>query len=196
MTIDDKPPPAKTAAEICAKFEPTEPAAKLLTAAMQPKQFLDLLIQKELFMDAVHFLVRTLSIREAVWWAAVCGKPAAGAPAPVADAHKKADAWVHEPTDDLRRAAHDAAQVAGVGTPVGLACEAIFFAEGSIGPKDLKTIPPPEGLAHKMAANSVILASVADPKTIPSKFKQHLALGQDVAAGKNRWKEKTEKKNK
>ena len=44
-----------------------------------------------------------------------------------------------------------------------------------------------------MAANAVILASVADPKTIPAKFKQYLALGQDVAAAKNRWKEKTEK---
>jgi hypothetical protein len=194
MSIDEKPPAPKTAAEICAKFEPTEPAAKLLTPNMQPKAFLDLLIQKDLFMDAVHFVARTLSIREAAWWATVCSKPVAGAPAPVADAHKKADGWVHEPGDDLRRAAHDAAQLAGVGTPVGLACEAIFFAEGSIGPKDMQAIPPPPGLAHKMAANSIILASVADPKTIPAKFKHHLTIGQDVAAGKNRWKEKAEKK--
>jgi hypothetical protein len=157
---------------------------------MQPRPFLDLLIDKRLPADAVRFLAHTMPKREAVWWACLCVRPERGVvvPPPAAAAQQAAEVWVINPSDEKRRAAHAAAQLAGIGTPVGLTCEAVFFSEGSLGPAEFQAIPPPEFLTATTAANAVILAAVAAPDKMTAKYRQFLALGQDVAAGKNRWK--------
>jgi hypothetical protein len=190
MSSDTKSAPVKSAAEI-SKNVPLSPAAiKLLRDGMQPRPFLDLLIEKQHFADAVRFLAHTLAKREAAWWACLCSRPEKGAtsPAPAAAAQKAAEAWVVDPSDEKRRAAHAAAKAAGIGTPIGLTCEAIFFSEGSIGPPEFQAVPPPEGVAATTAANAVILAAVAEPDKMIAKYRQFLALGNDVAAGKNGWK--------
>ena len=190
MSTDTKASGPKTAAEICRHATLSAEAAKLLREGMQPRAFLDMLIEKQHFADAVRFLAHSMPKREAVWWACLCGRPEKGAAvqAPVAAAQQAAEAWVADPSDEKRRAAHAAAQLAGEGTPMGLTCEAAFFSEGSIGPPEVKAVPPPEGLAATTAANAVILAAVAEPAKMTVKYRQFLALGQDVAAGKNRWK--------
>jgi hypothetical protein len=190
MSTVNKAVPAKAATEIARNVPLSEPAAKLLRAEMQPRPFLDLLIAQEHYADAIRFLAHSMPKREAVWWACLCSRPEQGAvvPPPAAAARQAAEAWVANPSDDKRRAAHAAAQVAGVGTPVGLTCEAVFFSEGSLGPPEFQAVPPPEHLTATTAANAVILAAVAEPAKMVPRYRQFLALGQDVAAGKNRWK--------
>jgi hypothetical protein len=190
MSTDTKAGPTKTAAEICRKVPLSPAAAKLLRADMQPKPFLDLLIEKQHYADAVRFLAHTMAKREAVWWACLCSRPEKGAvvPPPAAAAQQAAEAWVADPSDEKRRAAHAAAQVAGIGTPVGLTCEAVFFSEGSLGPAEYQAVPAPEGLSATTAGNAVILAAVAEADKMTAKYQGFLALGQDVATGKNKWK--------
>ena len=190
MSTANKAVPAKTAAEVCRNFPLSEAAAELLRDDMQPRPFLDLLIEKSHFADAVRFLAHSMPKREAVWWACLCGRPERGSAVPpaTAAAQQAAEAWVANPSDEKRRAAHAAALAPGVGAPAGLTCEAAFFSEGSMGPPDLQPIPPPEHLAATTAANAVILFAVAEPAKMAEKYRQFLALGQDVAAGKNRWK--------
>jgi hypothetical protein len=182
--------PVKTAAEICRDVPLSEAAAKLLRADMQPRPFLDLLIDKQHYADAARFLAHSMPKREAVWWACLCIRPEKGAvvSAPGAAAQQAAEAWVADPSDEKRRAAHAAAQVVGLGAPVKLTCEAVFFSAGSMGPAEFKEVPAPEGLSATTAANAVILAAVAEPDRMAAKYRQFLALGNDVAAGKNRWK--------
>jgi hypothetical protein len=188
MSTGNKPAP-KTAAEIASNAPLSEPAAQLLNEDMQPRPFLDLLIEQQHYADAVMFLAHTMSKREAVWWACLCSRPeeAAAAPPPAAAAQQAAEDWVVSPSDEKRRAAHAAAQ-ACIKTPVGLTCEAVFFSEGSLGPPEFPPVPAPEHLAATTAANAVILAAVAEPAKAEAKFRQFLDLGQDVAAGKNGWK--------
>ncbi len=190
MSTETKPNEAKTAAEICQKCPLTPAAAPLLRADMKPKQFLDLLIEKKHFADAVRFQAHSMPKREAIWWACLCSRSEKGVatPAPVAAAQQAAEAWVASPSDEKRRAAHAAAQVAGVGTPVGLTCEAIFFSEGSMGPAEYAPVLAPEGLSATTAGNAIVLAAVADAAKIEPKFRQFLTIGSDVAAGKNKWK--------
>ncbi len=180
----------KTAAEICRHVPLSEAAAKLLRPDMQARPFLDLLIEKQHYADAVRFLAHMMTKREAIWWACLCIRPDKGAvvSAAAAAAHQPAEAWVADPTDAKRRAAHAAAEAAGIGPPVKLTCEAAFFSEGSMGPAEYKEVPAPEGLSATTAANAVILAAVAEPAKMAAKYRQFLALGHDVAAGKNRWK--------
>jgi hypothetical protein len=70
---------AKTAAEICRTCPLSEAAAKLLREDMQPRPFLDLLIDKQHYADAARFLAHTLPKRAAVWWACLCIRPEQGA---------------------------------------------------------------------------------------------------------------------
>jgi hypothetical protein len=157
---------------------------------MQARPFLDSLIAEQHYADAVKFLAHSMAKREAIWWACLCVRPQKGsvvAPA-TAGGQQAAEAWVTGPSDEKRRAAHAAAQVAGIAVPVKLACEAVFFSEGSLGPAEYQAVPPPEHLTATMAANAVILAAVADPAKMSAKFGQFLALGRDVADGKNLWK--------
>jgi hypothetical protein len=190
MSADPQAATAKTAAEVCRRFPLSPEAAKLLRDDMQPRPFLDLLIAKQHFADAVRFQAQTMPKREAIWWACLCSRPEQGATVPpaAAAALEAAQTWVVEPNDQKRRAAHAAAHLAGVGTPVGLTCEAVFLSEGSMGPAEHPAVPPPEHLAATMAANAIVLAAVVDPPKMEAKYRKFLSLGQDVAAGKNKWK--------
>jgi len=196
MSNANKGAPGKKAAEICAKFKLSEPAAKLLRPDVQAQPFLDALIGQEHFADAVRFLAHSMPKREAIWWACLCIRPEKGAVVPpeAAAAQKAAEEWVAKPSDEKRRAAFAAGDADGMPPPVKLTCTAVFFSEGSMAPAGLPPVPPAEHLAATTVANAVILAAVAEPPKMPAKYKQYLTLGQDVAAGKNRWKEEAPKK--
>src|SRR3989442_581350 len=90
---------AKTAAEVCKHFPLGEEAKKLLNDSLPPAQFLDTLIAKQQFPDAVRFLAHALPKREAVWWACQCARAVAGAELPpkIAAALQIAEKWVADP---------------------------------------------------------------------------------------------------
>jgi hypothetical protein len=69
------------AAQICSVAGLGEKSRALLKD-QPPQEFLNLLIQEGLFQDAVSFLAHALPKREAVWWAWVCARRAAGAEPP------------------------------------------------------------------------------------------------------------------
>ena len=73
---------AKTAAEVCKHFPLGEEAKKLLRDGLTPVQFLNMLIEKQQFPDAVRFLAHALPKREAVWWACLCSRVIAGSNPP------------------------------------------------------------------------------------------------------------------
>src|SRR5207253_4538771 len=73
---------AKTAAEVCKHFPLGDDAKKLLRDTLTPKQFLDLLLEKQQFPDAARFLAHALPKREAVWWACLGARQAYGSAAP------------------------------------------------------------------------------------------------------------------
>ncbi len=190
MTTAPPAAPVNKAAEICKRFPLSEPAAKLLRDEMKPQAFLDVLVEKQHFADATRLLAHSMPTREAIWWSCLCVRPEPGGAAapPVAAAQLAAEAWVAAPTDAKRRAAHVAGEVAGVPPPVKLMCAAVFFSEGSLGPAEFQAVPPPEHMAATHAANAVILTAVAKADKMTAKYRQFLALGQEVAAGKQRWK--------
>src|ERR1051326_6159110 len=130
------PEPAQTTAQIFSVSEPGDKAGALLRDGQPPREFLNLLVEKALFPDAVRFLAHALPKREAVWWACLCAGQvfATEAPAKMTAALRAAEQWVEEPSEDHRRAALPAAEVAEFGTPGGCAALAAFWSGGSLGP--------------------------------------------------------------
>jgi hypothetical protein len=182
---------AKTAAEVCNRFPLGEEAKTLLRDGLTPRQYLDLLIDRQQFPDAVRLLAHALPKPEAVWWACLCARSVAGKEPPpkIGAALQAAEKWVANPSEENRRAAFPAAEAAGFGTPAGCAAVAAFWSGGSLGPPNVPAIPPGEHLTAQGVAGAIMLAPVqTEPEKAPEKYRKFLALGIEVGNGTNRWK--------
>ena len=180
---------AKTAGEICRKFALSDEAKPLLKDGMTPQQFLAVLQEKQLIPDALRFLGQALPKREAVFWAYTCAKDAAGATPPenVAKALAAVNKWVLDPSEDNRRATQAAYEAADLGTPAGCAAVAAFWSGGSMAPKDLPVVPPPDHLTGHGAASAAMLAAAQQPQKIAERYAAMIGHGIAIASGKLKW---------
>lgn len=182
---------ARLAAEICRLFALGKEARQLLKPDLTTRRFLELLIEKEHYDDAVRFMAHALPKREAVWWSCQCARQIYGAALRprAAKALQAAEAWASSPTEEHRRAAMRSAEDAGLGTPPGCTAAAAFWSGGSIAPPDAPITPPVETLTATSVAGSILLAAVlSEPEKAPVKFRAFLTLGVEVANGSNRWR--------
>jgi hypothetical protein len=177
---------AATAEEVCGRFAMGEPSRALLRPGQAPGPFLDALIEAQEFPDAVRFLAHALPKREAVWWAVLCAREAAGddPPAPVAAALRAAEAWVVDPSEENRRASWSAAEAAGLEAPAGCAAASAFWSGGSLAPPDVPAVPPGEHLTAHGVAGAVMLAAVSrKPEKAPDTLRASLRVGIEIATG-------------
>ena len=181
---------AKTAAEICSRFELSEPAAALPRDGLSPAAFLERLIDGRHVRDALGFLAHALPKREAVGWAARCVRLAGGPASPEQQAALEAvERWRLEPSEDLRRAAMAAAEKAQLNNPAGCAALAVFFTGGSLAPPDVPVVPPGEGLTARAVAGAVLMAAVvSEPEKAEEKYQRFLEHGLAAASGQDQGK--------
>jgi hypothetical protein len=180
----------RTLAQLCDAAGLSDEARALLAPGKAPRAFVEALIAAEAYPDAVGVLAHALPRREAVWWAWVCAKRAAGdAPPPAVDALLEATrVWIAEPTDPHRRAVMRQAEAVGFDTAAGCAGLAAFFSGESLAPPDRDPVPPGEFMAAKAIAGSVVLAAVAtEPERAAEKFREYLEQGMVVADKTDLW---------
>jgi uncharacterized protein DUF6931 len=124
--------------------------------------------------DGIRVVACALPPREGIWWAWVSARHAAqvaeakgaGAAPAVNDALAAVERWITQPSDDTRRAAWAASDVAGLESPAGAAAAAVFFSGGSIASPDVAPVPPPAGLHATMIAASVTMAAATDAASL------------------------------
>jgi len=180
---------AESAAEICKRFEPGAAAAGLLESHPESQAFLSELRTQGLFDDAYAFLAHGLPAREAILWCQGCVREACPQPSPPEQAALDAvDQWLEEPSDELRRAAMQAAETATFRTPAGCCALAIFFSGGSIAPPDCPAVPPPEGMAARTVASTVALCGLSVPPERAAEVADlFVARGIEIASGPAPW---------
>lgn len=181
-----------TAADVCQHFDLSPAAKAFLTPDAKPRPYLDLLIEKKLSDDAIMLMAHAMPKREAIWWACQCVRLSAGsALSPqAASLLAAAEDWVVKPDDERRRKAFALSEAANFDPPAGFIGMAVFFSSGSLSLPNLPPVPPKEHLAAGMAGNAVKAAAVAHGGAKAAEYHpRFFALGFDVAAGKNRWKE-------
>jgi hypothetical protein len=182
----------KGARDVSARARLSEEARGLLADGLTSRQYLDLLVERQLHADAVQFLAHALPKREAVWWASLCAAELLGTAAPpaAAAALEAARAWAADPRDDKRRATLPAAEAAGLGTPAGCASVAAYFSGGSLAPANLPVVAPADHLtAHMVASALAIAAVIQEPENAAVKHASFLKTGLEVAAGQHAWPE-------
>ncbi|HWB10432.1 MAG TPA: hypothetical protein VG826_14465 [Pirellulales bacterium] len=192
MPQQQNPPRPRSAAEICKKALLTDGGQKLLREDLTARQFLDLLWDKEQYVDAIHFMAQALPKRAAVWWGCLClwltirpDEP----PDEMKSALAGAVQWVQDPSEENRRAAGVAGQAAKMQTAAGCLAMAAFFSDMSLNPPDQPKVPPPPELTGQTVANAVMMAGFLGDKTqFQRRQRRFLSLALDVAQGNNRWK--------
>ena len=181
-------PAPQTATEWAKVAGLADPAKLAATTAETPRALVATLTEQGMHADAVRLLAHLLPKREAVWWAWSCAKAAVGpTPTPEVTAALAAiERWITEPSDEHRRAAMDAANVADLATPAGLAGLAVFFSGGSVAPPEAPVTPPGPFLAAKAVSGAVILATVAGGGSA-SWHRAFLDLGVRVGQNAGLW---------
>jgi hypothetical protein len=155
-------------------------AHALLRPDMGGREFVSALTAAKLYNDAVRFIAHVLPRREAVWWALVCAREAAGSsPAPeIAAALEATDVWIRHPADAQRRAAMDAAKAATYKTPAGCAGLAAFLSGGSLSPAGQPEVPPGPFHTAKAVYGAVAMAAIGEePATAPARFEKFIEHG-------------------
>jgi hypothetical protein len=180
----------RTVPAICEAAELSAEALELLADDVQPRTFVEKMVEEAHYPDAIAFLAHALPRREAVWWAWLCARAAAGekAPASVIVSLEATKTWIAEPTDPHRRAALDAAEVAGISTPAGCAGLAAFLCGDTLGPAEAPPAPPGEFAAAKAIGGSINLAAVADiARDIAARYAEFVQQGLELADRTRLW---------
>jgi len=176
----------RTAAEVCALIRPSQAAAELLTPDLTPAAYLNLLIARLLHSDTIRFLGAGLPKREAVWWACTCARMvlAPNAPSAAVAALTAAEAWVRQPTEENRRAAHALAEAAKLNSPASWAAEAVFWSGGSISAPGTPAIAAADTMLPAAVAGAILLAAVQnEPHRAEERYRAFIAAGLDIANG-------------
>ena len=176
---------AKTASEICTRFElQTGEAKERLTEEISPADFFQKLLEAEVYPDAVQFLAHGLPAREATGWLCLCVREAQGPEVPP-DEEKKlaaAERWVQDQSDDTRRQAYATAEETGPGSPAGCACLAAFFSGGSVTPKESPEVLLDPSPTPQMVTGGIHLCAVIkEPEKAQEKYRRFLEIGVKVA---------------
>jgi hypothetical protein len=188
-------------------------AQALVKEDSTPSTYLDSLEKQELYQDAIRFLAYKLPIDAGIKWSSACVKelrapagkdqptgkdqpavknpPAGKDPAAAKDQKEEkdepleaADQWIKAPGDPTRWAAKEAADNAKKSGPSKLTAMAVFMSGGSMTPAGAPVTPPPQYLAQKMIASSVLVAVVShNPQKSTERYKKALALGKKLDGG-------------
>ena len=114
--------------KICEGVKLGDRARGLLDDELAPREYFDLLVSNGLDEDAIQFMARWLSKREAVWWGCLCAWAVCRPnPAEAVDAALKAAVtWVQDPSEENRQETRTRGKAAGPQTPAGGVALAAF----------------------------------------------------------------------
>lgn len=176
----------KNASSIAQGIELDEQAIALLEDNPATVDYLQRLIEQQLYADAVRFLAHALPKREATWWACLCARKALTEKSSPHDlkAIELAEAWVYKPVEENQKPTLAAAEAGAFKTPASWAAMAAFWSGDNISPTPYAIIPPDEKLYAKAVVGAVILAAT---KSETSKINDHYQLflrqGLNIASG-------------
>ena len=177
---------APCAEDVCSLYEINLNAAELLNANITPKDFLDGLVERELYSDATQFLAHALPHREAVWWACICAARALPNDPPDGEAAalEAAKAWVFKPAQENCQTAMTKAEVAGFKSAGSWAAVAAFWSGETLAPAGSPVVPPTPDLVGKAVAGAVMLAAVSGDETdAADNYRTFLEQGLNIAKG-------------
>jgi len=177
--------PVVTVRNLCEQAKLGDAAKALLKDEHTSRQFLELLVGKELFPDATRFLAFALPKREAVGWGCLCVRHSLGTEdaAQISKTQVAAERWVSNPDEKNRQAAQAAIAEDGPENPSDLLALAAFYSGGSVVAPNLEPVPPPDHVTPQLVAGAVMIVAVqTKPEKAAEKYRVFLQKGMALMA--------------
>jgi hypothetical protein len=178
---------AATAAEICARVYLDKEALQGLLPDMNPRQFVEALVEKKQYLAGIDFMAHALPPRESIWWGCLCMQQTCGDKLEPWErvASKAAVRWVLQPDEANRAAAKRPADLLGLGSPAGALAAAANQTGGSLAPPNVPPVPPSPFAPARAVAIAVRVASTkGDPARIQATQRSFIELGIAIAEGR------------
>lgn len=165
------------------KLKLSDAAKGLLTDDMAPEVFFDLLVETELFPDALRFIAFVLPKPNAIGWGCDCVEEAATRElTPLQKrAMDAARAWSKEPTEKNCRAAEQAAIDTDYSGAAGWLALGAFWSGESLAPADLPAVPPGESLRAEAISGALTMAATSGaPQQTKERYRAFLNHGRKL----------------
>lgn len=166
-----------------------DPSVKnILAASKDSIGFLNSLIEKKFYKDAISFLSLGLPKRESVWWGCLCARQTIKEDTlpQETQAIEAAENWVYNPSDEEGFKAKELSEALEFKTPGSWVAIAAFWSQGSIAPRGASPIKTPEGLpAHAIAGAIMLAAALLNPSHIEATYEEFISQGIEIANGGN-----------
>jgi hypothetical protein len=166
--------PGSSLQQFCEQAKVGDEAKALLTDEFSTKEFIALLVEKELFKDALRMVAYLLPKREAIGWGCLCVRHILPNPQekPLPEVQVAAERWVAAPYEEARWAAKQVADMEDPKSLSGLLALAVFLAGPSMAPPNLQAVPPPAHVTSEIIACTVFLAGVIkEPEKAGEKYR-------------------------
>jgi hypothetical protein len=181
-----------TIPELCDRAEFDEETRALAAPDMPVRPYVEQLAAAGRLREAAGALAHLLPKKEAIAWGleSIRRVPAASEKRGAEDTMKAVEDWLGGADDAKRRAALQAAEQAGIGTPAGCLGLAVFLSGGSIAPPDTPVAPEAEPhLSAKMVAGAISMAVALDPENALKHFRSFVDRGFQMASESKIWEE-------
>ncbi len=174
-----------TLRDLCEQAKLEDAAKALLKDEHTSRQFLELLVGKQLFLDSIRLLAFALPRREAVGWGCLCVRHSLGTEnaSQISKTQVAAERWVSSPDEGNRQAAKAAVPEDGPESPSDLLALAAFYSGGSVVEPELDPVPPPDHVTPQFVAGAVMIAAVkTQPEKAAEKYRVFLQKGMALMA--------------
>jgi hypothetical protein len=180
LNADSRRPPS----EVITDLALSDDAVALMADCSNILSFLNRLCDEKLFHDAFVTLARALPRQYAIMWSDQCLKFASNKDISDKDQHciNIVKQWVSNPDEVLRRAALDAAEAVEFDGAYAWFAAAVGFSGGSLAPRDLEEVPPPQHLTAVAIAAYLVMLSIENPETMAETSRKMIDAGLAMVA--------------
>jgi hypothetical protein len=175
-------PPPSRAADLCKYLTLTDEAKQALQPEMTPDQFLQILVAKKWFGDAIQFIAHYLPKRQAVFWAMTCVKQSGMELTPQGETALMAtEKWIAATNEENRQAALNAANDADTTTAPGATALAAYYSDGLPPTADPKMNAKAYFMTAKLAGGAVLMAAASDRDQTLPRLESFVDKGVEIA---------------
>jgi hypothetical protein len=167
-------------------FELSEDAMALVNEGNAPKDVIDVLYGKALFLDLTHFYCHALPMREVLWWTVNALEIREDVWTPLElQLLQDCKRWVKEPQEGQRRVIEQKLKrIKNTSAIFWLSQAVVWNGSGSLAPIDAPVVFPKAFLYSKAAAGAINTAAVVPEwKSYTSYYKSVFAMALDLANG-------------
>lgn len=180
LSADSKRHPS----EVITDLALSDDAVEIMPECSNTLSFLNRLCDEELFHDAFVALARVLPKQYAIMWGDQCLEFSSNEDIGDTDQHciNIVKQWISNPDEVLRRAALDAAEAAEFEGAYAWFAAGVGFSGGSLAPRDLEDVPPPQHLTAVAIAAFLVMLTAENPETMAETSRKMIDTGLQMVA--------------